>query len=567
MKKINRNSNGFTLIEVLLVLGLLSIIILVTTNILIFGVNTNKLTSKEYSLQSDLRRATEKTNELIRYSKAAFAVPQPFIASESSMDPGWSYLMASPDSKRIVTMEYDESLGKHVEKVVVNESEGVLYALSFEKVQSANSDTVLKYKIFSYNTDSSGNKLNEKIVYETTVETINAIQVLDKGTEFSPSIALAFRSDGQTSGKGKNQIAYITIVIDISNSMNETPNGGGSTTKETVDSRISRVRKALIGDGTNNGNGIIQKFSKEENVFISLVPFANSANYPSPHVNSNPTGQHPFYEAYDNTDLNALITTIKETKADGYNTSKYGSGQGGTNTGDGLRRAYYLHDTFRARMSAAGTPINEKDQVHHYMILLVDGVTTFETGYYEYVDDGYYAYSGNTERFDSVNYNRYNWKTDWYSRKISDYIFDGNISLDQLAKYSPLDDKLEYYRRYIGGKNNKEKIVEYGKKNNSFSRAIITGNGSSAISKSSYVSSIGSKIQSFEDSAGIRSYLIGYASELTTNINYIGNEIGTNSLNRYIYNSDKFNLDDIFKNIATDIMADYWIAAGPQIGK
>ena len=72
MKKINRNSNGFTLIEVLLVLGLLSIIILVTTNILIFGVNTNKLTSKEYSLQSDLRRATEKTNELIRYSKAAF---------------------------------------------------------------------------------------------------------------------------------------------------------------------------------------------------------------------------------------------------------------------------------------------------------------------------------------------------------------------------------------------------------------------------------------------------------------------------------------------------------------
>jgi hypothetical protein len=329
---------------------------------LIFGTQSQALTLKEYSVQSELRRAVEKTNELVRYSKAIFAVPEPFVSSVLVMDPGWNYLMVSSDEKKIVIMEYDDSLKTHVENVVVDESEGVLYGLSFDKDESANGDTVLKYELHAYNSDDEGNIINEKIMYETTIETLNAIQVIDKGTESSPSIALAFRSDGETSGKGENEIAYITIIVDTSGSMDDAPDGSTVTSKNGKTSRIDEVINALIGDGSSTGSGIIQSLSKEENVFVSLVPFATTANSPFTYANSKPDELHTIYEVYDSDESTTLRGVIGDLTA-----------YGGTNTGDGLRRAYYLHDTFRTRMSEAGTPIDAKDQVHHYIIMLVDG--------------------------------------------------------------------------------------------------------------------------------------------------------------------------------------------------
>lgn len=574
MKKVIKGNKGLTLIELLLSLALVSFVIIISTNILMVGMRSQDLSVKEYAVQSEMRIAAEKTNEIVRYSKAVFAVPKSFVSSESTMDPGWSYLMTSLDGRRIVTMEYDEDLSKHVERTLVNESEGTFYYLSFDKTDSANSDTVISYRIYSYKKDQNGQKTDEKLIYETTVETVNAIQIVDKGTETSPSVALAFRNDGQTSGKGKNQIAYITIVIDVSNSMNLTPSGTGSTSSETSSSRISRVRTALYGDGTSNGKGIIQMFSKEENVFISLVPFANTANFPSPHANTDPSAKHPFYEAYNSADANTLITSIKDLKADGYRTSLYGSGQGGTNTGDGLRRAYYLHESFRDRMSELGTPIDEKDQVHHYMMLLVDGETTFETDIYKFDDNGYYVYSGYDERINNRWYERFNWETRWSGSKISNFLDDGNVPVDTIANYDPPENSLRldsyyngeiYYRYRNGERSYRGYIVKYSRFNEDLTRPIISGNGSSTINNSSYINAIGTKIQDFEETAGIKSYLIGYANNLTTNINYIGNKIGTEESNRYVYNSSNFNLDEIFKNIATDIMADFWIAAGPQI--
>ncbi|MFA9422829.1 MAG: hypothetical protein ACERLG_04590, partial [Sedimentibacter sp.] len=542
-------------------------VITLSGNMLIFGTKSQALTVKEYSVQSELRIAVEKTNELVRYSKAIFAVPEPFIASESVMDPGWNYLMVSPDEKKIVIMKYDDSLKTHVENVVVDESEGLLYGLSFNKDETANGDTILKYEVHAYNSDDEGNKTNEKIAYETTVETLNAIQVVDKGTEASPSIALAFRSDGETSGKGENEIAYITIIVDTSGSMNEAPDGSTVTNKNGKTSRIDEVISALIGDGSSNGTGIIQSLAKEENVFVSLVPFATTANSPFTSANSKPDELHPFYEVYnsdESTTLRGVIGSLNAT--------------GGTNTGDGLRRAYYLHNTFRTRMSAAGMPIDAKDQVHHYIILLVDGETTYETKNYKYEDNnGYYTYSGYRENISGTNYYRFDWNTGWASTEITGFLPDGNIALDYLSSYSPGSETLKEIEHkyglisYVSGRNYYNytgNYVKYGEKNDSVpSKTVITGTGSSTISNSQYIASVGSAIEGFDDSAGIRSYLIGYASGLTTNIKYIGDEIGTEDANRYVYNSTDFDLDEIFKNIATDIMADYWLAAGPQIVK
>lgn len=570
-----RNSKGFTLIELIIVLGFVGLIILISSNLLIFGANTSKLVTKDYYMQSEIRRTTEKANELIRYSKAVFAVPKSFVESTDVMDPGWNYLMVTNDSKRIVTMEYDETLDKHIEKNAVEASADILYYIEFEKYNEdeEKSDKVIKYEIYAYNADKDGNKINEKLVFESTVEAVNAIQIIDKGTESSPSVALAFRSDGQTSGKGKNQRAYITIIVDTSNSMNKAPDGSGSNTNETLNSRITKVRKALVGDGTDTGNGIIQQFAKEENVFLSIIPFANTANYPSPHSNHQPDAIHPEYEVYESNELTSLLGVINNLQADGHNSWSYGSGHGGTNTGDALRRAYYLHENYRAKNN-----IDPKDQVHHYIMMLVDGETTFETSYVDWEDDGLYThpntYYSYGEYINSDWHYRFNWETDWKKTISNDLLPDGNINIEYFQSYSPEDETLSrssyyngtinyysyYYRRVRTYNGN---IVKYGEKNDDFSNILITGDGSSVISDSDYIQSIGNAIKNFD--SGINSYIIGYANDLGNHVNGIGDDIGTLTDNIYRYDDPNFDLDTVFKNIATDIMADFWLATGPQI--
>lgn len=573
MKFFKKHRIGITLVELLIALGLISTIIGISTNLVLVGNKTQKLTVKEYAMQSDIRIATEKTNEAVRYSKAIFAVPETFVASVDTMDPGWNYLMATPDGKRIVNMVYDDELEKHVENVIVDESADISYYIKFENDSSAEHNNVLQYKIYAYNVNKFGQKVNEKLIFESSVDAVNAIQTVDKGSSTSPSVALAYRSDGQTSGKGKNEIAYITIIIDVSGSMKEAPDG--KTASKSKPSRIDNVKKALIGDGKVTDNGIIQMFSKEDNVFISLVPFARTANYPNPNANTNPSAVHPIFEAYESGDSNSLITTIKNLKADG-----------GTNTGDALRRAYYLHDTFRERMS-----VKEEDQVHHYLIMLIDGVSTYDAKVFDYTDNGFYIKNGKsvnkTINKKSVSHTRFEWKTNWEFDGSFDGLPDGNITINRRIDYKPKDDSLkenDYYNGTIyyksGSNYNKNEsfkgnIIEYGKKNDDFSILLIDGNGKEetgangnlALIGNYYIDAMGQYIKDFEEGAGIKSYIIGYASTLTNSIKDIGDSIDTEPKNRYVYNSTNFNLDEIFKNIATDIMADFWLAAGPQIKK
>lgn len=547
--KYSKDSLGFTIIELLLAISLISFVIIISTNLVIIATKGQKGTIKEYEMQSDIRRATERTNEIVRYSKAIFAVPQPFVATTSAMDPGWNYFMVSGDGKRIVTMEFDEVQDKHIEKVEVAESTGILYDVRFERDTSSKQDNVLKYKIYAYTTNTSGEKANEKLLFESTVETENAIQVIDKGTSGSPSIALAFRSDGQTSGKGKNQIAYVTMIVDVSGSMNKSPDDQGNVNSEHSNARIKNVRRVLAGTEANRTDGIVQKFSKEENVFLSLVTFSTTANYPDSSANDEPNAIYPINEVYINDKKEAMVSEIDKLKA-----------KGGTNTGDGLRRAYYLHEDFRTRMG-----VKDKDQVHHYMILLVDGETTYQVNNGIWKDTGSYKDTRQKVRIDGKNYDKYDWFTTWKFTSNSTNFYDkrGNINVIQ---NKPDDEELNFSHKEI--KNiwfRKEYYAYYGKTNNPVESYSITGTGSNVIDESGYVKAMGNKIKNFESGSGIKSYLIGYADGLTNEIKYLGDSIGTENEMRFNYSDSGFNLDEIFDNIATDIMADFWLATGPQI--
>ncbi|MDY0277982.1 MAG: prepilin-type N-terminal cleavage/methylation domain-containing protein [Acholeplasma sp.] len=540
-KKLYKNSSGFTLVELIIAISLISFVIVLSTNMVIMAVNTHKATTKEYALQSDIRIAAEKTNNIVRYSKAVFAVPHTFVESTDKMDSGWDYLMVSPDGKRIVAMEYNSTSSVHEENVLVKESENIRYEVLFEKDTGAKSDSVLNYKILAFTTDESGKKIGDpKIAFETTLETINALQVADKGTLAAPSIALAYRSDGQTSGKGKNQIAYVTLVVDVSGSM------GYKIDKKV---KIDELKKALAGDNANPDKGIIQQFSKEENIFVSMVPFSTTGNYPDPTKSNSDYDRHTIYEVYLNDDKNSLVSLAKSLKA-----------QGGTNTGDGLRQSYFLHDDFRTRML-----VNEKDQVHHYMIVLVDGETTYEVEKGNWSDEGYYSDRNTYDWRDGRRYWRFEWRTNWGFTSSNQYFnLPGNIIINN----KPNDDSLDYV---------KSELYDdpyywdpywrdlFGKKNATVASYDITGNGSKVISNSGYVSTIGNMTKNFDEGNGIKSYIIGYANNMGTHINSIGTAIGTDSENIYAYDDPGFDLEEVFRNIANDIMADFWLVSGPQI--
>ncbi|MEA5095472.1 MAG: prepilin-type N-terminal cleavage/methylation domain-containing protein [Sedimentibacter saalensis] len=557
-RKISEKTRGFTLIEVILAVALLSFVIIIASNMFFLGNNAQKFTMTEYTLNSDLRKVTEKTNSIVRYSKAVFAVPYTFVDSTDVMDPDWDFLMVSDDGKRIVTMEYDEVAAKHVEKTVVEEHENLVYELFFEKDTAAKTDNILKYKINAYTTDDDGNKLSPgspKLVFETTVESVNSIQVVDKGTAAAPSIALAYRDDGHTSGKGKNQIAYVTVIVDNSGSMLANPDGDyrydrRGNRMEYNESRITKLREALVGSTGNPNGGIINQFAKEENIFISLVPFSTTANYPEPTSYDSSGQRHPIYEVYVEDKKDELVDSVDLLR-----------GNGGTNTGDGLRQAYYLHDDFRTRMNASGYTVKDTDQVHHYMIMLVDGETTYEVENGTWEDGGSYQRTSSYVTRSRNRYYRYNWRTDWnFDDNNTAYTDPGNIEIDT----EPDDEPLTFVRSDSNGSGSYRYRDLYGEENSPVNGYSITGNGSSIINNSIYERDIGSMIKSFETN-GVKSYIIGYAADLGTHIETIGTKIGTESAHIYKYDDPGFDLDEIFKNIATDIMADFWLVSGPQI--
>lgn len=525
-KKI-KNRKGLTVLELIIAIAIASIVIVISTGLFRLTTKGHSLSLKEYSLQSSIRRATEETNQTVRYCKAVFAVPQTFVADTDTMDPDWNYLMVSPDGKRIVSMEYNKDEDRFVERILVPEQKNIQYEIFFERDPAASADNLMKYVIRAYIVDGEGNKTSEKIAYETEIESVNAVQVMDKGTGIpeegipgaAPSIALAYLKEG-ISGEGRNEIAYITLVVDVSGSMNEAPDGGSTTREEcdwrgrnckTVkfrDSRIDLVKKALTGGGEKEG--IIQQFA-QENIYVSLVPFSTTANYPSPTATNNiSTAKHPIYYVSNyNNKVNSNNSRHKANLQEEIDDKLYANG--GTNTGDGLRRAYQLHNDFKDTMK-----IDKNIRVHHYMILLVDGETTYE------VKNGNWTKGKNSNT----------WK------------FTANTSSS----------------KYYSGEGNIEPITSANRNKDPKISYAITGTGST-FAGTGYVNAIGGLI----DDLNVKSYVIGYASGLTKNINDIGAALGKDKTKVYNYDNENFNLDEVFQNIANDIMADYRTLSGPQI--
>lgn len=377
---------GLTLVEILLALALISIIILTSSSSVALLFKSNKVTVDQYAFQSSMRFLSTKMSETVRYSQAVFAVPQEYIEDVSKLDPEWQYIALTPDKKSVVNYRYRSASNSHESDVIVGPQDNIEYEIIFKKQsdieQTYNgnreilNDDVLYFSVVAYRigTDNLGNetRVSQGIVYESELKALNALQVVDRGTVSSPAVALAYRKDDDTYGEGRSHVVKISLILDRSGSMAWRP-GSNNYPGSGQSSRLTFLKRALIGEGLTGESGIIAKFASVPNIEVTIVPFADRAQYII-----NEERNIPFFNAQ--LEKNKIVSRINDIFANG-----------GTNTGDGIRLSFYNMLNFDT------TGYHNHVEEHDFTIILVDGDSNiFST----LTKDGVYSY----HRWDNTVY-------------------------------------------------------------------------------------------------------------------------------------------------------------------
>lgn len=328
--------SGFTLLEIMVAITVFGIIGTGIVSLLVFGLDTYKLANVDYQFQSDLRMGLEGTSKIIGNAKALFAVPGDYLDDE------WDYIILNKDKTAIVQSVWDPINKVRVETPMVGPYEGVTFNIAFFKEDSMKKDNTIQVYFEMIKADGNVSRFS----IETGYEALNALQVVDYGTESHPAKALAYRNDKY---EYENYKLYVNIalVLDTSGSMGSKIKNSDAKNKITI---LKDKTKSLIESFAQNTNDDVI-------INISLVPFSDSGNKIS-----------SFMDVKNATSKTALINSVNNMKA-----------EGGTNIGDGMRRAYYkLIDINQAQDSAeAGS---ERDYIiKNYVIFLTDGEPTYNT--------------------------------------------------------------------------------------------------------------------------------------------------------------------------------------------
>ena len=339
-----RNNRGFTVVELMIVLALLSVVIAPAYMMLGLGNRVHSASVAEYELQSSARIAAARINRTARFASAVFTIPKSSF-KEDNLTSGWSYVGVLDGA--VVAYDYNSEDGVHQKTVLAPANENVTYEIVFHKVEEDHQEKIIGFSINGYfkdrpiKTDEHGQPIGHITVF-SQAEALNSLQVIHKGTALDPAVAIAFREERRDKPEIETTlpVAQVAMVLDVSGSMLDKMDG--STTNREADRRITKLK--------NSANKLIDQFAASEYpVYVALVPFATSANNPK-----------PISIRDVRTDLAALKSDINGLRA-----------EGGTNTGDGIRRAYHRLLEGRTNPAFVGKEICD------YMIILVDGVTTF----------------------------------------------------------------------------------------------------------------------------------------------------------------------------------------------
>lgn len=328
------NKKGFTLLEIIVVIAILGTVMSMIFGLLFYGFDVFQLTSKDYQVQSDVRIAMEKTNSLVRYSRALFAVPD-----IDYLDPEWSYIGLNSDRTELINYKWDSATKTHIQEIMAGPYDGITFRIGFDKTNNLSKDNTLRMYFESFSSEGTIKRYEIKSGYEA----LNSLQVINYGTLTNPATALAYREEEYVYENYK-LVVNIAMVLDVSGSMAwgiVDPNHDVSKNNPSRISILEDQSKALVAQFAANSNSDVS-------INLALVPFSTYAKTPS-----------IFYNVKDSTQKNSLITKIENLNANG-----------STNTGDGLRRAYY---ELLKKQTSDLKDATVDTLVKNYTIILVDG--------------------------------------------------------------------------------------------------------------------------------------------------------------------------------------------------
>jgi len=568
LKDVNKmkSRKGITLVELLLVLALISIIIVTGTNFLLLGVKSHAITIDEFNIQSKTRLVSSKINSVIRDASGVFVL---YREDDENLTEEWNYIMLSEDHTKLLEYAWDGTSNTHVIRELVTGIDDVSFDLEFIKKNPSDVDKLLE---FNLNVKTGG---KERII-NTELESINALQVIDR-SYLNTGNTLSFRYDSRLD-EASNAQAVISMVLDTSGSMAKTMNDSTAYdyySNPYYHSRLKKMKAEAIR--------LVDELAKNTNIYISIIPFSSTANNP-----------REMLQASSN------LSTIKSS-INGF------SANGGTNTGDGIRRGYYQIKDFNE------DDLNKNKTNKNFMIILVDGVTTFasvnkvneavSTPIYQgsqYSLDGYlYDYDSNSTTTVRIDYGE-TYSDGTYEYSIYDYrrrdLGETRISGGKKEEpfiqgntqyfYSRTDFSGRHYyrsyehqyRRYIyeyDGVKPEDYVTGDNNINNNKANDNVdyrpdgryAGNGSSLDPwGTEYVDKIGSMVQEYKEgiNESIQVYVIGFSANTADHASLEDIAMATRGDDTFYEAGDSAALEEIFKAIQRDITDALWHIGGPN---
>ena len=343
MYKLN-NKKGFTLVELIVVLALLGVILAGSYSILSFGNTVHRMGIDEFEIQASARLTAQHISNVARYASATFTIPKSSF-KESNLTDGWDYIGIMDGEVVLYKYEQQGGVWDHYKTVVAPKSDKINYEIFFNKVVADNTEKIIGFTILGFvddqviEYDADGNPKGHITIISQS-ESLNSLQVVHKGDGSEPATAVAFRTSIRENPvlEEIKPIAQIAMVLDVSGSMAWAMDG--STTTTVADRRITKLKNSSIN--------LINNFEASDYpIYVSLIPFSTDANDPN-----------PFYLVDSHTGtLTGIINSL--------------AALGGTNTGDGIRRAYYRIVNNRTNAAFVNRTVSD------YLIILVDGVSTY----------------------------------------------------------------------------------------------------------------------------------------------------------------------------------------------
>jgi|GEM_PF-5585951 len=385
---------GVTIVEVITSLSIMVVVVMLAVGIFSLSIQGERVTAQEFHLQRDMRMVMDQVSHRIRYSTAIFILPEvsfnntsidtslefiPYVAG-GFLSAEWNYYGFIDNV--VVRYIWEESPNGHRRVELFRAADSELdFDLRFAQIDPLDmSDTLVEFK-FTASRDGVDDPLIDIL---TAADALNAMQVVDQSSGFSdvsPGRAIAYRMDELPRD---NPIARVVLVLDVSGSMRWNMAGQEITGGQwSTLSRMHALREAT--------EELIDIFAEmdTDNVYLTIIPYSQTADFGIPcstaalgNVN-NPQSGRAAMRHYKSLlfgvpwgmpgHLNNTYTfaNVKDNAANFRNLSRSLFSTGGTNVGDGLRRAYF---------ALAEAPPDPYDRdIMEFIILMTDGEPNMAT--------------------------------------------------------------------------------------------------------------------------------------------------------------------------------------------